>query len=117
VAAVRRTAETDSRSQAGAGEPLNASPYPANRDAAESMSNDRPRASNDQRLTISTLIARPGADMSPTATTAPAKRTWGKQIIGRASVAWAASATAAEASRPRAKAASDSMKSVTKRLR
>jgi len=51
--------------------------------------------------------------MSATGTTAPAKSTWGKQIIGRASAACAALETVAEASRPRASADTASARRVT----
>lgn len=51
--------------------------------------------------------------MSATGTTAPAKSTWGKHSIGRASAACAALETAAEASRPRVSADTASTRRVT----
>ena len=52
--------------------------------------------------------------MSGTGTIAPANRTCGKHSIGSAKVACATSVTAAEASRPRASAASASSVRVTR---
>ena len=77
------------------------------------MPSSRPRASKAQRSEVTTLMARPTPAIAATGSTAPEKRTAGKQSSGSANVAWDGSVTAAEASRPRVKATTASTSSAT----
>src|SRR6266496_2130315 len=64
-------------------------------------------ASNAHRSVITAAMSRPAWAMTLIGTIAPEKSTAGKHSIGSASAAWAVDVTAAEASSPRQRAATE----------